>query len=478
MSDRFDVDVLVIGSGAAGLAAAVSAREAGARDVLVAEAEGVVGGASRLSGGILMGVGTKLQRDNGIDDDPAAALHEYLALNRWEVDAGPARRYIEECGPAVDWLDELGVPFEPWVFPAGQEAIPHGHMVKGAGAGLVEALHTAARQRGVDIALGRRVDRLLVEDGAVTGVAVGDDELRAPVTVLASGGFCSSPEKIATWWPDGLAGGDWSYYIAGDGAPGSRGDALDLGAATGAQIVGRNRGLRLLHPGFHRDFDAAPPGWLVLVGGHGRRFVAETAHYGVIDWVVKGHGDRAFALFDDRLLRTAGIPSSKWDPQGAFRVNYSPELVDAMVAAGRVHTGATIRGLAESAGIDPDTLDGTVRRYNTAAEAGVDGDFLKPPEYLHPLTTPPFYAVEVRPASLAVTACGLRIDRDARVVGERGEPIPGLLAAGECTGGIIGPFYAGSGNSLSNCVTFGRIAGTTAAAAAATVLEGSLGNGT
>lgn len=476
MTQRHDVDVLVVGSGAAGLAAAVSASEAGAREVLIAESEGVVGGASRLSGGILMGVGTRLQQANGIADSTDAVLHEYLAMNRWEVDAGPARRFIEACGPTLDWLADLGVPFEPWVFPAGQEAVPHGHMVKGSGAGLVDALHTAARDRGVDVALGRRVDRLLVDGGVVTGAAVGDDEVRARVTVLASGGFCASPEKIAEWWPDGLAGGDWAYYIAGDGAPGSRGDALDLGATVGAEIVGRNRGLRLLHTGFHRDFDAASPGWIVLVDGAGRRFTSETAHYGVLDSVSKARGDRAFAVFDDRLLRTPGIPASKWDPEGAHRVNYNPDLIDAMVAAGRVHVAPTVRELAASAGVDPDVLDATVRIYNAAADDGLDPVHGKSADYLHPLRTPPYYAVEVRPASLAVTACGLRIDRDARVVGERGEAVPGLLAAGECTGGIIGPFYAGSGNSLTNCVTFGRIAGRTAAAAAS--LEGSLQGGT
>jgi fumarate reductase flavoprotein subunit len=75
----------------------------------------------------------------------------------------------------------------------------------------------------------------------------------------------------------------------------------------------------------------------------------------------------------------------------------------------------------------------------------------------------PFYAVELRPASVAVSACGLRIDAHARVVGEAGEAIDGLFAAGECTGGIIGAFYAGSGNALANSVTFGRIAGRSAA---------------
>lgn len=457
-----DVDVVVIGSGAAGLTAALSAQQAGAR-VLVAESEGVVGGASRLAGGILMGTGTALQQANGIEDSIDHAYHEYMLANRWEVEAGPARRFIEEAGPTIDWLVEIGVPFEPYVFPAGQEAVPHGHMVRGSGAGLIDALHAACKERDIEVALGRRVDRLLTDGTRVTGLAVGDDEVSAGATVIASGGFCANPEKLATWWPDGLAGGDWTYYIAGDGAPGSRGDALDLGAAVDAAIVGHNRGLRLLHTGFHRDFDAAAPGWLLLVDQQGQRFVSETSHYGVLDAVIKSRGDRAWALFDDRLLRTPGIADSKWDRTGAYRPNYNVDLIDRMAAEGRVAVAPSISELATAIGMDPAVLTGTVERYNAGAAAGHDRDHLKSADYLHPLSTPPYYAVELRPASIAVTACGLHIDDEARVVSVAGHPVPGLFAAGECTGGIIGPFYAGSGNSLANCVTFGRIAGRTAA---------------
>ncbi len=467
MTRGHDMDVVIVGSGAAGLTAALAAHAGGCREILVAEAEGVVGGASRLSGGIVMGAPTRLQRSNGIDDSAEDVFHEYMLMNQWSVEAGPVHRFVEESGPTIDWLEELGVEFEPWVFSAGQESVPHGHFAKGSGAGLIEALQTACKERNIEIALGRRVDRLLVRDSRVDGVAVGDDEVTAGATVLASGGFCANPEKIAEWWPDGLAGGDWAYYIAGEGAPGSCGDALDLGGSVGAEIVGRNRGLRLLHTGFHRDFDAAPPGWLVMVDRQGRRFVSETAHYGVIDSVIKSHGDVAHSVFDDRLLRSPGIADSKWDPSGAHRPNYNVDLIDRMVAEGRVHSADTIPDLAEAIGADPQTLTGTIERYNAGARRGRDVDYLKAPEYLQPIENPPYYAVEVRPASLAVTACGLRIDEDGRVVGRRGEPIDGLFAAGECTGGILGSLYAGSGNSLANCVTYGRIAGRAAAALAA-----------
>jgi fumarate reductase flavoprotein subunit len=104
---------------------------------------------------------------------------------------------------------------------------------------------------------------------------------------------------------------------------------------------------------------------------------------------------------------------------------------------------------------------------NECADAGEDADYLKDPKFLQRIANGPFYGAEVRPATVCFTACGLRIDRDARVLGDAGTPVPGLFAAGESAGGVVGPRYVGSGNSYANCVTFGRIAGATAARAAA-----------
>ena len=91
------------------------------------------------------------------------------------------------------------------------------------------------------------------------------------------------------------------------------------------------------------------------------------------------------------------------------------------------------------------------------------------PSSSSPSWCPRFYGAELRPATVCFTACGPRIDRGARVLHRTGRAVPGLLAAGECTGGIIGPAYVGSGNSYANCVVFGRIAGATAGADARAV---------
>ena len=255
---------------------------------------------------------------------------------------------------------------------------------------------------------------MLVENGRVVGAAVGDDSIRAKVTVIATGGFGANKARLAELWPDALVGGDWTVYLGGDAAPGSRGDGIDLGRSVGAQVVGHNRGLRLLHTGFHHNFDAAPPGYLVYLDGDGRRFINEDAHYGTLDHAAKRRGNRVFAVLDDRLLRTRGIPQSKYDLGGFGRpVNYNEELIDEMVRQGRVVKADTLEQLASGLGLDPATVAATVHRYNDHVAAGFDADCVKNPKFLQPISTPPYYGVELRPAIVGVSACGLRIDRDA-----------------------------------------------------------------
>jgi len=136
----------------------------------------------------------------------------------------------------------------------------------------------------------------------------------------------------------------------------------------------------------------------------------------------------------------------------------------AMVEAGIVQRADSIERLAFLIGVPPENLAGTVARYNGFVEDREDRDFRKIAEHMRPIATPPFYATELRLYMLGLTSVGPRIDADARVLDQRSRPIPGLYAAGECSGGVLGPCYAGSGNSLANASTFGRVAGRTASA--------------
>lgn len=464
-----DVDVVVVGSGAAGLSAALAAAEDGAT-VLVAESEGIVGGSSRLSGGLMMGAGTRYQRALGIEDSPEALFHDYMTLNQWKVESAVVERLTQRAGQAVEWLGDHGVEFYDQMVFGGDETVPRVHCPIGRGQAVVDTLYARCREAGVEFALGQRIDRLILQDGVVQGVAVGGDEITAGAVVIASGGFGANEEKRRELFPSVFDTG-WSYYIGADGA---RGDALDFTRVVDAQISGHNRGLRLLHTDFDTMYEAYIPGWLILVNRDGRRFCNETAPYGIMDGLLAEQGDVAFAIFDHRRLVEAtelGVARYKQSIPGSTKrqsPHWNLDIIEMMQKEGKVHVADSVDALAERIGVPAAHLRATVERVNDLHARHEDADYLKDPKFLEPIAEGPFYAVEVRPATCCFTACGLRIDREAQVLDSSGRPIPGLFAAGEVTGGVIGPRYVGSGNSYGNCVTMGRVAGQSAAAVAAT----------
>ncbi|MFN2536931.1 MAG: FAD-dependent oxidoreductase [Mycobacteriales bacterium] len=461
-------DVLVVGSGAAGLCAALTAVESGCRSVLVAEASDVVGGSSRLSGGIVMGSRSRIQRAAGIEETEDDLFDDYRSLMRWDVMAGPVRRFARRSGETIDWLADHGVPFHDRLIFGGEERRPRSHSVDGSGQALVDALHRAAVKAGVDIALGQRVDRLLVEEGRVVGAAVGGDEVRAGAVVLATGGFGASPEKLAALFPSAWDP-ERTWYIGHDGA---RGDALDLAGAVGAQLTGHDRGLRTLGPGGTSINEALMPGWTVILDPDGHRFADETAPYGILDNAVRAHGNRCVVVIDQACLeppedladRYRDAYKQVWPNHAPFRPrHYRTDLVELMLSQGKAFQSDTLAELAKQVGLDPTAVSGEIDRYNSFCDAGVDADHGKAARFLLPLRTTPYTAVPVWPITVNVTGCGLRIDDQARVLGADGALVPGLYAAGECVGGLLGPLYMGSGNSLGLAAGVGRIAGEEAA---------------
>ena len=328
----------------------------------------------------------------------------------------------------MEWLGDLGVQFYDQLVFGGDERVPRVHCPIGRGQAVVDVLTSHCRGAGVEIALGRRVGRLLTEDGAVVGAGVGDDALTAGAVVVATGGFGNDPEKLARYFPSAAETG-WAWYI---GAPGSRGDHLDLAVQVGAQVTGYNRGLRLLHADFARIYEAYLPGWLVLVDRQGRRFCDETAPYGIMDGLIQDRGDVAYAIFDRAALdeaTAAGVARYKQQVPGSTKKqspHWNTDIVESMVAAGKVHRARSVAELAAGFALPAEHLEATVERYNAAVAAGEDFDYLKDPKFLQPIASPPFYAAEIRPATVCFTACGLRIDRDAQVIGESGRRFPGF----------------------------------------------------
>ena len=450
-----DYDVIVVGSGAAGLSAAIAAADGGA-SVLVVEADTRVGGSSRLSGGHFYAAGTSVQREAGVEDSADAMFEHYMTLNQWMVEPSVVRRYCDLSAPTFEWVRELGVEFPvKGLYPSGVGSTPRGHQPAGEGERVIEVLEGHRSSRAIDLVLDARVDQLLTDDkGAVRGVRIGDDEASCAAVIMATGGFGANPALLEKHYPDAAAAGNWSWYI---GSPMAQGDGLTLGEEIGAAIDGHNRGLLLVTPGFSRDLEVLLPGWLILVNGEGRRFTSESAPYTVLGGLIQRQGGSVYAVFDEGA-RTDAKPSA------ISRAYWVDEILEARADDGTVIRAESLEALAAQIDVSYATLAGTIARYNADCAAGKDSVFFKNPAGMRPIERAPFYAAEVRPAIICWTGTGLRIDADTRVVAKNEQPIPGLYAAGETVGSLHGDRYIGGGGSFGPCIVFGKLAGESAAA--------------
>lgn len=463
-----DYDVIVVGGGGAGMSAAITAADRGAR-VLLAESEQVLGGSTALSGGVFYAAGTSVQRARGIEDTADALFDHYLTLNQWAVEPAVVRRLCDEGAPTLEWLIERGVEFrDADLYASGVEQVPRGHKAAGKGAAIAEALAREVGRRDIDVALGNRVESLVWDGARVRGAGARGSEATAKAVILTTGGFGRNRAMLEEHYPSAVAAGDW---LMSRSAPGSRGDGIRLGLDVGGDMCGRDHGLLLVTPGFSKHYESVVPGWVVYVNQRGRRFVNEKAPYAVMDGLLLREGGRCWAIFDEqaRVEATPRPDQAEAFLSGTLPLNWVEPVLARAADEGRISRAATIADLARTLGMDADALAATVEQHNDDCAHGVDSRFFKDPGDMKPIATPPFYAAEIRPAMLMLTSAGLRIDPDARVLDRAGRPIPGLWAAGETCGNVLGPRYVAGGNSIANAIVFGRVAGATATREVATV---------
>lgn len=344
------------------------------------------------------------------------------------------------------------------------------------GNALVGRLLCSLVERGVPIWTRARLERLVLDGGAVAGVVVSHEgkthvlSARAGV-VLASGGFNRHQQLRAQLLPAGE-----SYT---PGAPGHTGEALSLALSAGAQM-GRNNlenafwapvsvrqradGSRAVFP--HFVLDRAKPG-TVVVNQAGERFVNESTSYHRFGREMFLANQRspsipAYLIADARALTAYGLGMVR--PGGG---GLQPFLDD-----GYLVTGRTLDELAGRLGIDAAGLNRTVTRMNELARSGQDPDFgrgrteyqrnigdatFAPNPNLGPIGEAPFYAVRLYPGDIGAAA-GLQTDADARVLDSQGRPMVGLYAVGNDMNSIMGGTYPGPGITIGPALTFAYIA--------------------
>lgn len=452
-----ETEVLVIGTGFAGLAAAIEAHNAGSQ-VLVLEKMEVPGGNSAINGGLYAAWDSRIRRKLSLPEDSADIMMEDM-LKAGQRLNWPAlvKKVATESVDGIEWLLDLGTPFQSTVVQAGGHSRPRTHTTENAsGSDAIKAMLKKAEELKIEILYQHKVTRLIREGcgtGRVLGVEVETGGQKKyfkakKAVVIATGGFCRNVELRTKFVP-------WlTAEYPSTNHPGATGEvmveAMRIGAASTQldwiqlyPFADPDTGI-LDKPGLV-PFNA--PAYCIYVAKNGKRFVNELADRKVCAdtmlFVVKEKP--TFTIFDD----------SKVDEF------FSRKLIEDGIKKGRIITANTLEELAQKAGIDAAALKETVARYNEMVDKGVDEEFGKP-SMKAKIEKPPFYAIPQWPS---VHHCmgGLQITDKAQVLDLDGNVIPGLYAAGEVTGGVHGAVRLGS-CAFVDCIVMGRTAGKNAAA--------------
>jgi succinate dehydrogenase/fumarate reductase flavoprotein subunit len=477
-----EADVVVVGFGAAGVAASVTAYDLGADVVILEKApEGEEGGNTRVAG------------QGYLNTSSAEEAASYLAAL-----CGP---YTVPQAIVEVWADEM-CRNNAWLESLGGDPQEHQHPPVGIefpdlpGAGCVHKFHDGptygysytwqrferlVRDRPIPVLYETPAKELI--QNPLTGEILGVRARRRdePIcvkarraVVLTCGGFENNQEMIRNYLP-GIP------YCYTSGSPHNEGDGIAMAMSVGADLWHMNNyagpSMALKVPEIRTTFSMQAlhfskvmPGGMIVVGPDARRFADEKfkTRHGKIPvngrWLPLSTPCPMFLIVDHTLFSAGPLydkhPSHGWT-QIIERYEWSPDN-RAELAKGWIKTADSVPGLAEALELDPAALSETVRRWNRCCEEGRDADFGRT-LMLAPIADGPFYAVELSPSMLN-TQGGPRRNEKGQVVRPDGTPIPRLYSAGEL-GSIYSYLYQGTGN-IGECLAFGRVSGRNAAAEA------------
>jgi len=465
-----EADVVIVGAGGTGLAAAIEAMDAGAKVILLDKAA-KAGGTTSLSGGVIQASGTSFQKAAGVENDnPENHFKYWMQASEGIADPNLVKVMADNAQANIEWLVAHGVNYVsvygvdpiPYItdpalmvarihVPAGQ-----GDTAKpGTGAVHVAALLDVVQKKGAELLFETPAAALIRDpEKGVVGVRAqsGGKDLFVKArraVILATGSFDHNKEMARAFSPQQLWALDTGVCLC---APESTGDGIKMGMEIGADLAGM--GGTIGYIGTSVGVSPDMPG--IWVNKYGQRFCNEAGHYAFVMRAVFDQEEHiAWAIFDENVKKLGG--KAIGGLFGAMSDDLSKEI-----AEGKVKTGATIQELATALGVNGEMLEATVAMWNRDAGAGKDTLFNKKKELLKPLAQGPFYGIRVTEANLGSIG-GLKINAQAQVVDVFGQVIPRLYAGGMVAGGFIGPYYPGSGTAVNSTVCFGRIAGKNAA---------------
>ncbi len=443
-------DVVVIGAGGAGLAAAVEAKDKGAQKVVLLEKMASIGGTTFISQGLIGGYDSKLAKKLGVKLSYEAMYDNLMNNAMYRLDPVLAEITIRKSGETIDWLqDRVNVPFVNDI-AVGYGPLKMMHMVEGGGTGFQKPFANLVKELNIDLMLETKATEILLDNKSnVRGVKALKDGIEltilAKAVVVATGGYSNNPILTVLLDPE-------KEGTMGIGFTGATGDGIIMANNAGAALTHMNHMMLVLkdyeimtkHNGTSNTanvsrFIAAPN--CILVGKNGKRFVDEKSggymtqelNAPVFNQMNKDKLGYVWAISDEAALKTLKVTRG-----------LGMEFISA----------ATPEALAVKMGLDPSALTKTIADYNEYVKAGFDKEFKR--TQLATLSAP-YVAVSVMPCEI-ITYGGVARNSKSEVLRADGSVMPGLYVAGEAGGNS-----AYMGFTLSNAFTWGRIAGSNAA---------------
>lgn len=459
-----DADVVIVGGGGAGLAAAVSAHEAGAKKVVVLEKLGYLGGSTNVSEGALNAVDPARQGKQGIEDSTAKFYEQTLKGGHDKGDPELVKYLTENSLSSVEWLEAHGVKFKDEIGTATGALWQRSHYpATPSGNTYIRALEAVIDKTNgaIEVITDAEVNDLIKAEGRIAGVKAkhfGEKlTVSSDAVVITTGGFGANVklrQEVNT--------GVWKHVVL-DNKIGTtninkaaQGQGMDLAKKYGAQLIGLDD--IQLHPcgtpgtGLMENIRTSGRN-RIFVNVDGDRFVNEGAARDVLANAIIKQPKGTYWI----VVNKVRYPARDWvDANGA--------TIRDMVALGSVVEANSLDDLAKKTGMDAGKLKASIDGYNKIVKDGAKDPlgFVANNKADTTLTEGPWYACQ-KVVTVHHTMGGIKINTKAEVIGTDGKVIPGLYAAGEVTGGIHGSNRLG-GNAIADVMLFGRTAGVEAAA--------------
>ena len=452
-----ETEVLVIGTGYAGLAAAIEAFDKGSQ-VVVIEKNPFIGGNSIIASGAYNAVDPERQTRQGIKDSIDLHYQQTLEGGDFKGDPDKVKFMVENALGGLQWLEKMGVEFEPTVYTVVGALWPRSHdpVKKGRGGAIVKALKVQSDKRKIPILLNNKLVAIVREktlSGPVMGIVVsekGKDYYfkASKAVVLATGGFGADVPMRSKYAPR------LDKDVPTTNVASATGEAIIAAEDEGADVTGMDYIQLLIACNYftkkygslaNLGIDSA-----IFVNTEGRRFVSEDARRDVMaEAVLKQPRKVLLWIADEKCTK-----------------RFNSQFTEKIISDGLSFRANTLEDLAkilkEKFDIPEATFLATVKKYNEMVKKGQDEEFGKQTANLKPIEQPPFYASPTQ-AGVHHTMGGIRtMGTTCEVLDRSGKVIPRLYAAGEVTSGVHGANRLG-GNATSDCVVFGRVSGIKAA---------------